>query len=526
LVRALELGRYLAKEVLYRSQRRSGTALIAGPRAPGSKSQRVSALRANAFNGVLYSLLSLFLSLALLAPLPGTSLNTLFSSVMLVACGLCIAFALLSSAGFTATFVSEGMIDLLRTLPITYSTALRAYLAALYLYWGSLSTIALFIPILVAASMRVAQHALSPALLGGGMVTAVSAPLFSSLLGMVLGTTSAALRRSPPLRIVMAATWIAAFSILYIVLAVSRRLVQSLGSALSGAPPWLWAAPIVGPLFSHSIAQVVASLGITSLTIVLLYLAAINRIRALFEGSIPSRPVSVETAVRVVLRKPVRALVIKDIKLLTRDPRRLAGAMLMVVFPTIFSFAMLARSPSMLLAAACFIGSLSGLGMDQLFFVERDGARLLYEIPLTRRELVVSKILALASMTVPASIAVVVGLGLWLHASPTNMVIAPLVCVASALGTASIEAALITRALPREPSAWTELSLRSRVALHTLRLLIALAALFVPISVNIAASMHLIGEAPQLIIVLCYSLALSIAGLYAVARLRGDLSSM
>jgi len=536
----LEIGRYLAREVAYRGFRSGrvapswarGSARAYGFRPP-------SALRANVLGAVFYGIMSVFLGLPVAIGAPYVEPMAAFEVGASLLLGLCVVFTLMQVAPFTATFVSEGVVDLVRILPIDTYVALLSYLSALFLYWGALSILALFVPFLALSFAAAARGSIPVAAALAGVFSSLSTLALSVFLGLALGIASYSARRRVSLRIASTLGWLAAFTAMYAVISFHESIVRHLASYIPRASSWLGYVPFLGPIYAFSSPIPLAASCATTIAVIYgVYRASISRLEALLSGAELAaerpRPAPRRAAeARIRVSHPLAALVRKDLKLLSREPRRLASLLYLVVFPIIFAIAFSWGSASRLsgaiLAAPCFIGALSGLGSDNLFFVEGSGAKVLYHLPIDRRTLALSKALATSLVTAPIACAASATLVLLATGSPTLALGSAALAVALNVGTSMLNSAVSTKLLPREPSSWSELSVSTtigrRFTRSAIKIGVSIASTAVPLAIAIGASSAGLGLWIVATAVSSYAAAILIAGAILVARLRGDLTS-
>jgi hypothetical protein len=155
-------------------------------------------------------------------------------------------------------------------------------------------------------------------------------------------------------------------------------------------------------------------------------------------------------------------------KLLVRSPQRLATFIVypvIFVLPLLFSLYQLQGSPptitSFILRLVSAIipsmGTLLGLLAEQFFFVEGEGARDLYRLPLTKRRLALSKALSTFLALLPVGLVVCVTVSyVWGISQGVIILLLLEINIASSL---IIGSAATVSSLPKESSDWSERSI-------------------------------------------------------------------
>ncbi len=534
----IEIGRYLAREVLYRGLR--GESLYTWPRT-GTRHEfkSPSAIKANIV-GLLYGAMSALLGAPLLLDIPYVSPRAIFVSGILLLTGLCVMFTLMQVTTFTATFVREGVIDLVRLLPIDYRTVFYSYLAALFLYWGALSLVAMFVPFLAMASVAVIRGSIPISMFLAGMFTSFSTLAFSTLVGLALGVTSYITRRRTLLRLASTIGWLLAFCATYAIYEITsfyRVAISYLTKLALGIPQWFGLIPLIGPICAYGSPLYLTISLMTSLAVLYaVYRIAVSKLSAILSGygiggALASGPVikSFETPI-LRTSTPLIALVKKDLKLLGRESRRLAGVLYSVIFPIIFSLMfMLKGSRGFYLVISCLLGVLSGLSSDDLYFVESSGAKVLYYLPLSKRDIALSKALSTSIITLPPACAAGAIMVFISSGSLLLALISACIVAALNLGTSMFNSALSIRLLPREPSDWSELStgtsLRRRLARSGIKIAFGILSITIPVLLLLAEPLIGLNKIELVSLIGCYGIITLVVGILLIARLRGDLTS-
>ena len=535
-VSAVKLAKYLAREVMYRGFRSGGPLTPRTYGWGGGRRRQPSALSSNMY-AILYAIMSFsaampfFFRSGPLALLPVTILYALGLTVLL---GIGLAFSLIQVTPFTSTFISEGVVDLLRLLPLSEGEVFRTYLAALYLYWGGASLAALYIPFLGVSAYASLTNGLPATYVGVGAFTAASVVTFAPFLGVIIGAYSYLTRRRVSMRAASTALWLASFILMYLFYSLMPKIIEAMAGTAPALESFGWAIPFVGPLFSVADpVKLALSVCETLAIVVATYRFASAKVRTILVGgeyAVAAAPTLVRPAGLRVMGA-LKAMVWKDVKLLSREPRRLASLLYLAIFPIIIVFVnggphssgSFGQAFSYL--AAYMVGGLSGMGVDNLFFVEGSAAPLLYALPVDRRFIALSKALATSSITLP--IAVAVGaIATYLSGGPSAAAFGAAVAGMLNLGTSLLNSYINVKMVPQEPSEWNPMTFGITAGRRAFRgivkVLMSVACGIVPMVIALALplALHLSGATLHLIM-LAYPAAILAAGAAAVARLKG-----
>jgi len=513
-VTTLKLARYLANEVAYRGFREQSLPFL-GIRGRGSRGfSGVSVIKSNILSSILFSLVSISASAVVAL---GNPVAYAVSATILA--GVSIAMALMYVTPFTSTVIREGIIDLLRTLPITPSQVLKTYLTALMLYWGGLSVTFFYIPYLVVSTYYVLVGTLGIQELLLALLAFTTSLLFSYLLGIALGTYSYVVRRRAVLRYVTAIAWALTFLIVYLMFSITSHITTLIKSSthlgmLELVGPYI---PFVGPLFSYLVSPQLLTLSvIESLAIVVAtYFVGRGRLASVIlhgaEYRVPTKVV--KAPVTSVKPKPyLLGIVRKDLKVLLREPRRLGSMIVMMVFPLVIGFTMFSKEPILSSALiTSFVGAFSGLSVEYLYYAEGSGAQLLYLLPIRKRDVAISKSLATSVITSPISLAIATTFSLLKVGNVVTSLALGTSAAALSLGYSLINSALIINSVPKEPSYWNELTFRRSLSSRLVRTLVAIVG--VGASVAIPLILMLMGLGNEV------SKVVTAVGTYALATL-------
>ena len=494
----------LAKEVAYRSRKAWG-------RKTYFLKTRVkpSVLASNAVPFTLLLILSLpFGLMVLMAPAEGAREVFVVTTTMVL--GLEGVLALFTAISFTATFTSERLVEALRPLPIDRLSLSRAYFEAMILYWGGLSSLAPLIPVTIAGLMRSFEGRLGLLTLAAYMVAAVLATLTFFSAGILLGTYASLVRRKTSLRVLSTAGWVAVFAFWLLMQRILSVVEVAEPSGSIQGPWWLALLPFFGCLMIEakpllSLASLALSLAITALTVKLM-VQRFDRVLAPL-----SVPTSAPSWAGLSVRGPVPGYVVKDLRLLAREPRRLASVIYVLIFP-LFLLSGGGREGGVFAAtlAPCVIGSLVPLSLSTLYYVEGSAAPFLYTLPLTRRRLALIKVLSASPIAVLASLESAAIAYLSTGAPFLGLYAATLGLVTALLSLVTLSS-LTSMMLPDAPSEWSEASI-SRLK-YALAYILVFALAVVPylgaaVALRDPLSVLLVGALPQLLVSLLAFLAL------------------
>ncbi len=471
MISAKKLASILSQEVFYRSSRREGAArgflFFAGKRK-GKTFSPPSIVKSNIYSAIFNSLLSLIICFPFLFVTPAGMTHL----CLIVFSGLIIFGAfiyIITTASFTATFVSERLAELLYLFPIDEQTATKVYVYSLLFYGGGLASIFLYLPAALLMLYLAFTRGFSPILPVLGLIAGVLAILFCFLVGIAVGSYAEYIKRRGFLRVLSTALWLIIFLAFY----GSYHFVHSLAPHLQSFIKYLPFIPFIGLLAAPMDLRAFLISG--SMTVVLLAgagLLAISKVKVLLRLTpAPSLPAARTPAppakIALTIRTPITSFVHKDLHLLVREPRRLANILLFFILPiVIFGYQVFSHKPSsvdifglaLAVGLSAMAGALGGLSVENLFFVEKEQAKVLYFTPMSRREVSLAK--ALACSILSLVMAPVIFAILYLMSADASLSLAAVflmmvVCFSFAL----LESSIIVEGLPRTPSSWSEFSL-------------------------------------------------------------------
>jgi len=464
---SLKIAKVLAGEISYRSLKKTG------------KSRTPSIFGSNIFGVIFYAFLSFSVCTFLLIPAKIPLITRCYTlAIMLIV--LTAIFSLLSSVQFTSTFINAELVNLLRLLPLDDSRIFRTYISALLLYWGGLSTVFLFLPFVIVTAYLSAESKL-PYFFPVRVTFAFLLLLFTAYAGgIALGAHTQRVRKSPLFRFLSLISWLFLFSMIifsYGALGIFREnntiKILKFGYLL----------PFAGMIFpgNAGIVSITESLAIALLA----YMAAKNRIEGLFfSGELFSyREAGKKVKKSFRTRGKIVAMIIKDMKLLSREPRRLATVFFFTLLPILWIIPYHIHNhvyeSFLTVFAGVMVGVMCSLSVETVYYVEDSGARVLYYLPLRRRDISLSKsITCLCITVVPSTILIA------LFAGRIFFYVALLAVLLNA-GYTLVNSAITMRMLPRNPSGWNEYSLisemESKIVRTLIRIITALAGTVLPL---------------------------------------------
>lgn len=467
----LELARILAKESAYRAARqRESIKTWSFWRGSGSivKANLLPAIGCT-FTSLMLGLFIMIYSLS--SPVSFPLLFGLMGAVELVV-------ALLAIATSTSIMTSQGLLEPLGYRPVEESTLREAVMAASLVYWGVGTSVLLVIP----ASIMLSIMRMTPYPFVAGTAMALTLLLLAYGAGIFVASLAPSVHTDPRLRFLATLAWIFLLLIGYL-----PSFVNMIFSLTSHVPPTdLGLLPELVPPFNFGTLAYgnLSPIALTSCAITMVFSLVFLRFSSnrlwmsLIQGPTTSTH-AVRPSPRAGPKWTVRSnqallgLSIKDMKLLVRSPQRLATFIIypvLFVLPLLLSLYQLQGSPPtissfilrLVSAIVPSMGTLLGLLSEQFFYVEGEGARDLYRLPLTKRRLALSKALSTFLALLPVGLVVCVTVSyIWgISQGATILLLLEINTVSSLI----ISSAAIVYSLPKESSDWSERSIGTRQA--------------------------------------------------------------
>ena len=496
MVSWLELARTLAKESAYRSARQRQTI-----RTWSFWKGSGSIIQANLIPAVVCTAVSLILGLSIMIysspPLGSPSSFPLLFGIMGAAE---LVATLIAVATSTSIMTSQGLLEPLSYRPVEESTLREAVMAASFVYWGVGTSVLLVIP--ASIMLSITRVTLYPVVAGTAM--ALTLLLFAYGAGILVASLAPSVRTDPRLRFLATLAWIFLLLIGYL-----PNFISMIFNLTSHAPPSdLGAWPELIPPFNFgAIASGnLSALALTSCAVTVVFSLIFLRFSSnklwmsLIQGpktsAYAARP-SPKAGPKWIVNshRAILGSSIKDVKLLVRNPQRLAT---FIVYPILFLVPLLvsffqpqgtpAYVTSFILRIVAVVipslGTLLGGLSEQFFYAEGEGARDLYRLPLTKRGLVLSKTLSSFLALLPAGLVACVATSyLWGISQGVIVLVLLEINIASSL---MINSASVVSSLPKESSDWSERSIGpGRTAIRFALVLgcIALAGFFAVVAI-------------------------------------------
>ncbi len=452
------LARVLAEEVLYRSSRK-----YRGGRLPYLVGVS-SVLSLNLFLAIFLSAASFAIGFILAFGGGEQVPVSMFFIAILLMTALIITYLLPITINFSSVFINERLIEPLRMLPVSETVLLNAYFKAFSIYWGGLVASLAYLPGLTLASYACKLGRLPETASMLGLATCLMVHYASSMLGILLGTMTYQAERKNPLKtFIIVAVLVAAYCL--------RDLWRGKLVVTDDPPPWAALIPFIGISLGFKYPfSAAASMAITILLVYLIRRLALSKLKAVLALE-PPKPVpvipekTVEEAVgisrvRLAVKKPIVAFVIKDMRLLSRDSRRLALIIYLGIFTPLTMLASLIRMElfgflplfPFLWIFSVTVGSITNI----LYFIEGAGARLVYYMPVSKKRIFLAKALGAIALSLPgiAMLAVM----FYAFTDPVAASLLVIHLVALTFSAAMLFSRSTIALLPREPSQWSEAS--------------------------------------------------------------------
>jgi hypothetical protein len=445
-----EVADVLAREASYRAMKRGERKTFIG---------FSGLLRSNLLGAVLMTLISL-----------SVSAGALFErSFLIAALGVLGLIELLlgafTVAGSVHVVLSEGLLEPLSFLPVDEKDIRKAFLMT-GVYWGGLSMIFALIPGVLMLAFGLKIWALIPF----GLIEAFSILLLSFGIGYLAGSLGPKYTRSRISRVIQTVVWLIFFGFGVMFQFVPRFVPKTSNIPyIELIPPFSFAGASIG-----SREAMLSSLVFLLLSI-LLFRAGAERLWRVASSGIfllPQFPAERKWSIRVGSMQLLR----KELRLMTMNPRILASTFYsMIMAPIVFIIPLITDSklnvaqfiPALSLFAAGFVG----LSVYYLYVVEAEGALLLYLLPITRGYLARQKAIALFLLSIP--ILLLIGVACYLIGGIFMAFTCTIIYATTALGSSMIFSSSIVTYLPKEPSIWTQETLKGKITAISLAGIIA-----------------------------------------------------
>jgi len=470
MVSWLELARILAKESAYRSARQRESIrswrLWRGGR---------SVIEANLIPAILYTVISSIFGfgIVVVSSNPSVSFPLLFGVVGAME----LMIALFAVATSTSIMTSQGLLEPLSYRPVEESTLREAVMAASLIYWGVGTSVLVVIPASIILSIKLT----TPYPVAAGTAMALTLLLLAYGAGVFVASLAPSVRTNPRLRFLATLAWIFLLLVGYlpsflstILGGTSQVTFPDLGLLTELIPPFNFGTLAAGNLSPMAMTSCVITL---AMSLVILRFSSNRLWMSLIQGpAISSGAVRPSVGARpgwtVRGHRTVLGLSTKDLKLLVRSPQRLATFIaypVLFILPILISFLQLLGKPLgaflltlRIVVTAVFpsMGALLGVLSEQFYYIEGEGARDLYRLPLTKRELALSKALSSFLALLPAGL-ILFALVSYFWGIPQGLIVLVLL-ETNVVASLTINSSSTVSSLPREPSAWSERSIGTK----------------------------------------------------------------
>lgn len=406
MVSWLEIARILAKESAYRSARQTQSIRTWGFWRGGG-----SIVRANLIPAILCTAGSCVLGFVILAVSSGSSVALPLFFGLMGAMELMISLFGISSS--TSIMTSQGLLEPLSYRPIEESTLRKAVMAASLVYWGIGASVLVVVPASIILSIGLVT--LYPIVAGTAMALTLLILAYGA--GVYVASLAPSVRTNPRLRFLATLAWVFLLLVGYLPSMLNSifgkttpATIPNLGPLAELIPPFNFGTLAAGNLSPVALASCVITV---AASLIILRFSSNRLWLSLIQGPATSVgvarvPLGSRPRWTVHSYRAVLGLSIKDMKLMIRNPQRLA---IFIAYPVIFVMPFLIAFfqlggksldlislPSIILAVVSAVipamGALLGALSEQFFYIEGEGARDLYRLPVTRKELALSKALS------------------------------------------------------------------------------------------------------------------------------------
>ncbi|RLE60208.1 MAG: hypothetical protein DRJ35_03940 [Thermoprotei archaeon] len=464
----LTLAKILAKESVFRASKRN----IKVPFISRDYT-KVSALSSNLLPGIFFLLFASVHSILIISvtveELPSILLPTLF---------MVAYFNLIQMLSFSSIFFGDELFEPVKIMPLNSKDIVKTYFVAYLLYWGGASTIMLFLPqFLIGAIFRLDALPFLIAFLYSSVAVMSS----SILVAVYIGTYTEVFRKNILMNILSAIGWLILISSYYLMSYIPA--IANYGKMIPREyMSFIALIPFIGPLYIGLYPlESIISIILTGVLVYSVYFKTYNCVETVIAGTrishLPFLARRIEER-KIKYRRLSRhlSLVRKDFKLILREPRRLSGILYLLLFP-IFFIGFRTVDENMIFIFLSFVGSIIGISSTTWIYLEGEGAKVLYYLPLKRTDIYIAKILD-SLVVLFFAVIFFVFLEIIGFATMSLYGIAAMVSNFTLLSTTTL--AIIIANLPEHPSSWTESSI-NRFAIILLEILLTIGSMAIPI---------------------------------------------
>ena len=460
----LRIAKIIAREAAYRVSKKHGREyalknLKSRYRSFFSVSRSV--LRANLVMAIVYSAISMGLAESMYL-MPNPSIRQMNIVIIFSILGLLEIFlGAFTMANFFQTLMSDRLLDTITYLPITNSD-IRKILLALTIYWGGLSSAFLILPGAILVSYQTNNFLL--------LIFSTGETVFCLLtafgIGYFAGSIAPKTTRNPIIRGLSTLIWMIIFGFGFIFffvesylknISISIEMLKIIKMMYIILPPFNFVYSAYGQL--NAVISSLIWLGLSYA----IFRKGVNRYwKAVYMVGISYGEAISEKGRWSLWGATISPKIRKDLTLLFRTPRMLASTLYLLIFPMFIIFPFLAAPSNIIIspiipALALFVGGLSGIGTQNLYSVDGEGAKLLYLLPISREDVIKEKALTLTLLATPFSMLILFGI-CWrfgLLEGIVSSVTYTLALMSSSLFSSYLDA----NNLPREMAAWTPQSI-------------------------------------------------------------------
>lgn len=468
----LVLARALAQESVFRANRRNIRVPFVSRDYRG-----ISALSSNLLPSMFFLLFSsVYLLMVVWSPLE------VLPYILLPLLFMVAYFNIVQMLSFSSIFFGDELFESVRILPLSSKDLVKIYFLTYILYWGGASTTMLFLPQFVTGV--VFRSEALPCMLSF-LFSSASVMFSSILLAVYIGSYTQVFRKSILMNVLSALGWLILLSAYYLLF--STPALANLSEILPAEyTRYISLIPFAGPLYVGIYPlESLVSIAATGVLVYLIYHKATASMEAVVSGTrisrtpfLARRPGGDKIGYRRLSKQ--LSLVVKDFKLILREPRRLSGMLYLMLFPILFIGFGLAEAHTMF-TFYLLMGSIVGLSSTTWVYLEGEGARVLYYLPLKRTEIYVSKVIdgltvafSVLAFLMLAKISGFAGISLY----------GAIAMISASIFTTTTSLAFIIANVPEQPSSWTESSVnRSKIVL--LQFVIASVSVAIPLALSL-----------------------------------------
>ena len=441
----IKVASILAKEAIYRfTKERRGAKIFTNPLATN-----LIALLIYTFLSLATSFYTVYTGAYLYNPDQVAAINTMLIAVALFVSILIMMYNL-------HILVTDRLIDQLTYLPISTSDMKKALLT-LNMYWGIFTIPFLFIPGAILHTI----YSKNVAYLIAAIETSIFTTLATLILGFLAASFSPRVTRSPYIRLASTILWLIFMGLGIFVSGLGKYIFENnIEVGITPSETWIRAIPPFSLTYQiyGDIAAIYTSM-IVIIALIPLLNASINR----FWGSIFRTPkiMPIYETGKVTLKRPrIPIWLYIDIKALARHPRFLASTIYILGFPILmplfigFTTRMIISEiiPSFTMA----MGAFSGVLVTNLFVIEGDGAKLLYLLPITRKDVVLNKSVNTLFLSGVASIGLVIFISIITELGLPYLILTAFIYMMSAFSSSLFISIAYIDHIPDKPSPWTQ----------------------------------------------------------------------